>query len=230
MPKEEYTKEEIKRPVVDNRLNLTNEEKQNLSFTKSVVNDSNSMNNFNINNLDKKNIEEIPVLKGKQKKSYKVYIILILLEIIILGIVLYYRFDKSKTKLECTVENYNEYYHATIVNTKKYYFTKGKITKLEDIFVYTFDSEEYYNEFKEESANPVKEEVKGRTFTSNIDDNNNSYQEKTIYDFKKLRDQNESDIDHDILVTTNDENDTIELLDYNSTDIKLIYESDYVCK
>ncbi len=250
MPKTQYTKEErLQRPVEEKnkRLNIVGSPKEELSFSKGLINlveqekeleneiplDLKKKKNKKEKNNQKEekmsNSMEIPPLTKKKNIPF-LPIAIIVIEIIVLIFALYYRNEKTKTFLECTNETYNEYYHAKIVNTKKYSFKKGVITKLEDIFMYTFDTEEAYNEFKEVSANPEKEVISGRVFTSTIDDNQKVYTETTIYHFNKLRKKNETNEEHVILVNSKNENDTIQLLDYNSTDIKIIYESEYVCK
>lgn len=235
MPQIEYTKEEtLVRPIADKekRLNIQSEEKETLSFSKSIVEPVKPFEpTISFDNVENK---EQDIKKKKEtenkKKKFLFHSLIIFIELLILGCVLYFREQKIKTTLECTNQSYSEYYHANIVNTKKYSFKKGNIVKLEDTFTYIFDTEDAYQEFINVSANPEKEEIKGRLFTTTMDDNKKEYIEKTIYDFSKLREQNESEQDHTILVHTKEESDSIELLDYNSTDMKLIYESDYVCK
>jgi hypothetical protein len=245
MPKEQYTEEErLQRPIEDRnkRLNIVGKQKEELSFSKSLVNPI--AQKISIENeipLDKKKNQkkkkkeneatsmEIPPLAKKTKIPWML-LLAIFVEGIILLFVLYYRNEKMKTSLECTNETYNEYYHAKILNTKKYDFKKGIITKLEDTFVYTFDTEEAYNTFKEVNANPEKENISGRLFQSSIDEDQKKYTETTTYLFNKLRKKNETEEEHTILVNSKNENDVIQLLDYNSTDIKLIYESEYICK
>ena len=244
MPKMQYTKEErLQRPVEEKnkRLSIQGKQKEELPFSKGLVNpieneiplDSQKENKKKDKNRREENKHtismEIPPLAQKRKSPW-IPIFIILIEVIVLIIALYYRNERMKTSLECTNETYNEYYHAKIINTKKYSFKKGIIAELEDVFVYTFDTEEAYNTFKEVNANPEKEEITGRLFNSTIDDNQKKYTETTTYNFNKLRKKNETKEAHTILVNTKNENDTIQLLDYNSTDIKLIYESEYVCK
>lgn len=236
MPKMEYTKEEnLIRPVLDKekRLNIQKEKREILPFSKGIVEPVKPFEpSFSSDSVENKVQEKKKKVKNTEpnKKTFFVHILILLIELLILGGALYLRNEKTKTTLECTNQMYNEYYHANIINTKKYAFKKGKITKLVDEFTYTFDTEEAYKEFKSVSANPEKEDVKGRLFESTIDDNKKQYTEKTLYDFKKLRSQNQSEEGHTIYIPTKTEADTIQLLDYNSTDIKLIYEEDYVCK
>lgn len=243
MPKEQYTKEErLQRPIEsqNKRLNIIGKQKEELSFSKGTINPIGqkiAMENeipFETNkNINKKKEElsgmEIPTLTKKKKIPW-IPILVILMELIVLLIAMYYRNEKMKTTLECTNETYNEYYHAKIMNTKKYAFKKGVITKLEDTIAYIFDTEEDYNTFKEVYANPEKDIVNGRMFNSTVDDNQKKYTEITTYDFNQLRKHNETEEEHTILINSKNEKDTIQLLDYNSTDIKLIYESEYVCK
>ncbi len=240
MPQMEYTKEERWiRPVADKdkRLNIEGKQRESLSFSKAMVGSVAPMKqpiHYSLTNNGEE-IEscqkeiEIPPLKKKRKFSL-FFLLAILIELIIIGILLYYKNEKTKTTLECTNQTYSEYYHANIINTKKYFFQKGKITKLEDIFTYTFDTEDYYKNFKQSTANLEKQAVEGRKFMTTMDDNKKEYVEKTIYDFHKLRKQNETDMEHTILIHTKEEADTIQLLDYNSTDIQFIYASDYICK
>lgn len=245
MPKEQYTEEErLQRPIEDKnkRLNIVGKSKDELSFSKSLVNPIEQKIPIEEEILldtkkkqKKKHQEnestsmEIPPLTKKTKIPWML-IFAIFVEVIVLVFVLHYRNEKMKTSLECTNETYNEYYHAKILNTKKYDFKKGIITKLEDTFVYTFDTEEAYNAFKEINANPEKENINGRLFQSSADENQKRYTETTTYFFNKLRKNNETEEEHTILINSKNQKDVIQLLDYNSTDIKLIYESEYTCK
>ncbi len=242
MPKVQYTKEErLQRPVQDQnkRLHLIGKQKEELSFSKGMVNPLEQKieleneipleNNKDMDRKEELSSIEIPPLTKKKKIPW-LPILVIVIELIVLLLAMYYRNEKLKTKLECTNETYNGYYHAKIVNTKKYDFKKGIITKLEDTFVYIFDTEEDYNTFKEVNANPQKDALSGRLFTSTVDDNQKKYTEITTYDFNKLRKKNETKEEHTILINAKNEKDTIQLLDYNSTDMKLIYDAEYVCK
>lgn len=242
MPKEQYTKEErLQRPIENQnkRLNIVGKQKEELSFSKGTVNPigqkiaiENEIPldvNKNIEAKEESSSMEIPPLKGKKKRPW-IPILVLGIELVILLMAMYYKNEKEKTTLECTNETYNEYYHAKIMNTKKYAFKKGIITKLEDTIVYIFDTEEDYTTFKEINANPEKDILNGRKFVSTVDDNQKKYTEITTYDFNQLRKHNETDEEHTILINSKNEKDTIQLLDYNSTDIKLIYESEYVCK
>lgn len=244
MPQIGYTKEEpLARPIADKdkRLNIESMKKENLSFSKGMNDPVKSMDcnlkqdYIKVMEEDRKNgskaMSNIEISPLKKKRKIPIYFLLaIFIELVVLGFILYFKNQKVRTTLECTNQIYNEYYHATIINRKKYFFKKGIITKLEDTFNYTFDNEEFYNQFKEVTANPELQIVEGRTFTSTVNDNTKEYTEKTVYNFSKLRKQNETDIEHTILIHTKDENDTIQLLDYNSTDMRIIYEEDYVCK
>jgi hypothetical protein len=248
MPKIEYTEEKvIPRPISakDIPLKIEIEEKDETpSFTKSVTGPMKEQNptlalfqNAKTSEEEIK-IEEVPlkVEKKKQKKQKKQskftkwIVIGIILEVLVLGVVIGIKTIGTKEIVECTGEEYNSYYEANIVNTKKYTFRNGKIVKLEDTYKYVFDNQEAYETFKNNYANPPKEVIEGRIFTSNINDNENIYEEKTLYDYKKLRSQNTSSDTHNIVISTSNEDDTISLLDYNITDIKIIYEEDYICR
>lgn len=245
MPKIQYTEEKVlPRPIADNQapLKIEIDEKEDMpKFTKSVIEPLKEVNptlemfqNAKTSEETIKMEEEvIPVKTKKEKKKsgfMKWILIGILIEIIVLGIIYVVKNVGSKEILECTGEEYSSYYEANIINTKKYTFVKGKITKLEDTVKYVFDNKEAYEEFKSNYANPPKKAIDGRIFISNINDNNNTYEEKTNYDYKKLRKKNTSSDEHNITVTTTNDDDTISLLDYNITDIKIIYESDYICR
>ncbi len=244
MPKIEYTEEKLPlRPISskDTPIKIEIEEKEEpTSFTKSVIKPMQEVNPTLALFQQAKTSEETIKIedtkedkkpKEKKKKGFMRWIIIgIILELIILGILFIIRNKKETSVLECSNEEYNSYYEATIINTKRYTFYKGNITKLEDTTKYVFDNKEAYEEYKTNYANPPHTELDGRIFISNINDNDNTYEEKINYDYKKLRKKNTSSDEHNIVITTSDENDTISLLDYNITDIKIIYESDYVCK
>ena len=237
LPPMEYTKEEkLARPILnkEKRLQIETKQKEDIPFSKAIVEPVEPFEPLLLNNLENNKRQDWKNRKRDKKTSVHKKAILpifvLLLEFLILLGVLYLRNEKGKTTLECTNQTYNAYYHANIINTKKYSFNKGKITSLEDTFTYIFDTEDAYTEFKSVSANPEKEKVKGRLFITTIDDNKKEYAEKTTYDFKELRKQNQSKEEHTIYIPTKTETDTVELLDYNSTDIKLIYEAEYTCK
>ncbi len=242
MPKIQYTEEKIlPRPIASNEkpIKIDIEEKEEMpSFTKSVIKPMKEVNPTLDLFQNARTSEEVikmdePVMIKKEPKKKNKFIkwifIGIMLELVILGIIYVIKNTGTKEILECTGEEYSSYYEANIINTKRYTFVKGRITKLEDTVKYVFDNRKAYDEFKTNYANPPKKAVEGRIFISNINDNNNSYEEKTNYDYKKLRIKNTSSDEHNIVVSV-DEDDTISLIDYNITDIKIIYESDYICR
>jgi len=241
MPDIEYTEEEkLLRPIEEKNkvINLETKEKENLKFTKSIVepmiNPVNELFQNTPNSVDKIEIKEnvdIKSRKEKKKNKYTKYILLaIFLEIIILGIIYFIRELNSKEILECTSSNYSSYYEANIRNTKKYYFKHGKITKLEDTTEYKFDNKGVYDNFKEVYATPPYTVLDGRIIVSNINDNDYIYLEKATYDYKKLRDKNKSSDKHNIFIPNDNNYDEINLIDYNINNIKIIYSEDYTCR
>lgn len=240
-PKVEYTEEkELPRPVEDkNRiLTIESEEKEMPSFTKSVtepmINPVQELFQNAKTTTEKIETKEdvIKVEKKKRKNKKFTYIILIaiILELIILGIIFLVREFGNKKIVECVSENHNSYYEANIKNVKKYYFKNGRITKLEDTIEYHFDNKEAYETFKDDYATPPYSAIDGRIIVTNINDNDSIYLEKATYDYSKLRKKNESNDTHNITINSDKSYDTINLIDYNITDIKIIYSSDYTCR
>lgn len=242
MPEVEYSEEnKLLRPIEENHkiLNIESDEKEIPKFTKSVtepmvnpVHELFQNASTTTSKIEEKEDSKIPLKKeNKKRKKFTFYILLaIFLEIILLFIIYFVRELNSKESLECKSENYNSYYEANIINTKKYYFKKGKIVSLEDTTEYIFDNEDVYNNFKEIYASPPYSVIDGRIIVSNINDNDYIYLEKAIYDYKKLRDKNKSSDSHNIIIPNDNIYDEINLIDYNITDIKIIYNEDYVCR
>lgn len=241
VPKIKYTEEKVlQRPVSskDQPLKIESTKKEEIPFTKSVTN-LNGLNPVDevfqnaSTSVEKIEIEEEmqEPIKKKKKNKWMIWIVIgIMIEIMIVGIILLIRELNSKDVLECTSSTYSEYFEATIVNKKRYYFKYGKITKLEDTTQYQFDNKTSYEEFKNIYADPVYAIIEGRIIVSNINDNDNIYEEKATYDYDKLRDKSSSSDEHNIIITTGTDGDEINLLDYNLTDIKIIYDDDYICK
>lgn len=252
MPKEEYTEEKVlKRPIADKDRILSIDKKETTmpSFSKSVSNFNETMTfdkiedplmnpvtdvfqNASTSNTTIPEVkEEVPKNKKRRKRNkwMKWVLLGILIELIVVGILLFVRNINSTSILECASENYNSYYEATIKNVKKYYFKNGTITKLIDTTSYVFDSKETYTEYKTTYGYPDYEVIEGRIVNFNINDNTNTYEEKFTYDYKKLRRQNQSSDEHTILIESDDGTD-IDLIDYNPTDIQIIYQDDYICR
>ncbi len=243
MPKEEYTKEEkLIRPIADKdtRLNIESNQKENLKFSKSVSIDnmkfdSNPVDQVFQNALttnediifDNNDNYQKPK-KNILKKIMPFIIIGVVIEIIVVLVLLFFNYFGKTDTLECSSETYNEFYQANIQNIKKYTFKNGKITKLLDTTYYKFDNNEVYESFKKEYAYPEYSIIKGRVVTYNIDDNTNIYEEQISYDYTRLRKQNTSSDKHTIVI--GNENDSINLIDYNIKDIKIIYSDDYKCR
>lgn len=243
MPKEDYTLEEIlKRPIADSSkpVKLDSTGKENLSFSKSMLDPNNKSNpvdevfqNASISKEEIKNDDLMDIKKVSPKKNnnYMKWIIIgIIIEVIILLVIFLVKNNGSKETLECNSSNYNEYYGATIIDTKRYYFKNGKITKLVNTTKYKFDDKEKYNNYKDTYANPEYKVIDGRIVVTNINDNDLSYEEKSTYDYQKLRKLNTSNDPHTIFVNTDNAFDSINLIDYNITDVKIIYQDDYTCR
>lgn len=242
LPKEEYTEEEVLlRPIHSKEapLKIEGKEKEMPDFTKGMIDPMNEMNPvdelFQQAKTTSSKIEEPPVMKKmnppKRTNKFIPWIIVgIILELIILAFIYVVRDQKSKQVLECFSETYSSYYEAKIMNTKRYYFKRGKIEKLEDTVQYVFEEERAYEEFKQNYANPPYAVVDGRKIVFNINDNDLLYEEKATYDYPKLRKKSISADSHNIEISTDVEDDRIYLVDYNITDIKIIYQDDYVCR
>lgn len=242
MPKIEYTEEKVlPRPIEekDKILNIESEEKEMPTFTKSItepmvnpVQELFQNAKTSTEKIEKKEAEPFKPKKEKKKLRKITYFIIlgIILELIILGIIYLVREMNSKEILECVSENYSSYYEANIVTTKKYYFKNGKITKLEDTIQYKFDNKEVYDTYKVDYASPPYSAIDGRIIVSNINDNNYIYEEKATYDYEKLRKKDKSEDSHTILIPHDNNYDEINLIDYNITDIKMIYSEDYTCR
>lgn len=253
MPEAEYTEEKVlARPIADKDAPLRIEKKETevLSFNKSA--DVNNMQFTNVssdyNPVDevfqnaKTTSEEIPIIedapitiKPKKKNNLRKKIMpwiigAVVLELVIVLVLSIAKYYGKIDVLECTQQNYNDFYGATITNTKKYTFKSGKITKLLDTTVYSFDDKTKYNAFKKEYAYPEYNVIKGRIVSFNINDNINSYEEKITYDYKALRKQDKNEDKHTITIESTKENDRFELIDYNIKDIKIIYSEDYTCR
>ena len=240
-PQTEYTEEkELPRPIEDkNRiLTIESKEKEMPSFTKSVTQPMINPVQELFQNAKtttekiepKEDIIKIDKKKKKNKKFTYIILIAIIVELIILGIIFLVREFGNKKTVECVSENHNSYYEANIKNVKKYYFKNGKITKLEDTIEYHFDNKKAYETFKNDYASPPYSAIDGRIVVTNINDNDSIYLEKATYDYSKLRKKNESKDTHNITISSDKSYDTIHLIDYNITDIKIIYSSDYTCR
>lgn len=241
MPKVEYTEEKIlTRPVEDKNkiMHIESKEKEMPKFTKSVTeNMANPVHELFQNaqtsteTIKEEKVEQKPNKKKKKSSKFTLFIIIgIILEIIILGVIYLVKELNSKEILECTSKNYNSYYGATITNTKKYYFKNNKITKLEDTVEYLFDNKELYESYKKDYATPPYSAIDGRIIVTNINDNASTYIEKATYDYGKLRNKNESSDSHNIVINNDKSYDNIYLIDYNITDIKIIYGEEYTCR
>lgn len=245
MPTSEYTEEErLLRPVADKDAPLRIEKKDTVmpNFSKSANVDGMQFANANpvdeiFQNAQTTNEDIIyvqdEVIKQKKKSNWKKKIMPfiiagVILEVLVAGFLSISRYLGKTSVLECYNESYNDFYKATVRNTKKYTFKNGKITKLLDTISYKFEDKNSYNEYKKNYAYPEYSFIKGRTVSFNINDNENIYEEKATYDYKELRKQNKSDDKHNISVSN--DNDQLDLLDYNITDIKIIYEGDYTCR
>lgn len=243
MPEVTYTEEKIiPRPVADKDkpLRVEKPKVEAPTFTKSMMDPASANPVYEVFQNAATTTETIPVVaddkkvypkkKAKHKKMTFIILIAILIEVIILGIIYFVKEANSKDVLECTSTNYSDYFHANITNTKRYIFKYGKIVKLIDTTLYKFDTKEEYDEFKNTYAYPPRAVVEGRIIVNNINDNDKTYEEKATYDYPKLRKKNTSTDEHNIVIDTDTLGDQVNLIDYNITDIKIIYEEDYICK
>ncbi len=124
----------------------------------------------------------------KRKRKNLILTIGIIIEIIIIIFLAYIKFFKETyyKELTCTNETNVENYQMIMEN--KYYFDKeDKIAKHENNITYKFETKDAYNEYKKNYISSDIKKYKGIKQTSKFDDKNNTYENKTIYTYSKLK-------------------------------------------
>lgn len=124
----------------------------------------------------------------KRKRKNLILTIGIIIEIIIIIFLAYIKFFKETyyKELTCTNETNVENYQMIMEN--KYYFDKeDKVAKHENNITYKFETKDAYNEYKKNYISSDIKKYKGIKQTSKFDDKNNTYENKTIYTYSKLK-------------------------------------------
>lgn len=124
----------------------------------------------------------------KRKRKNLILTIGIIIEIIIIIFLAYIKFFKETyyKELTCTNETNVENYQMIMEN--KYYFDKeDKVAKHENNITYKFGTKDAYNEYKKNYISSDIKKYKGIKQTSKFDDKNNTYENKTIYTYSKLK-------------------------------------------
>ena len=124
----------------------------------------------------------------KRKRKNLILTIGIIIEIIIIIFLAYIKFFKETyyKELTCTNETNVENYQMIMEN--KYYFDKeDKVAKHENNITYKFKTKDAYNEYKKNYISSDIKKYKGIKQTSKFDDKNNTYENKTIYTYSKLK-------------------------------------------
>lgn len=136
----------------------------------------------------------------KRKRKNLILTIGIIIEIIIIIFLAYIKFFKEiyYKELTCTNETNVENYQMIMEN--KYYFDKeDKVAKHENNITYKFETKDAYNEYKKNYISSDIKKYKGIKQTSKFDDKNNTYENKTIYTYSKLKKNKNVTVDEDNL-------------------------------
>ncbi len=126
----------------------------------------------------------------KTNKKKKIFIIGIVLEILIIGFLIWFTFFRKNysTIVECTdtVQNKVGKYYITTDNL--YYFdNNNEVVRTKSSITYTFDNKKVFDKFKTEYVDTSIKNVKGIEQTSSFDDNSLKYQSVTTYDYRTLK-------------------------------------------
>lgn len=178
--------------------------------------------------------------KKQEKKNSKkniLFLIGVFLEIIIILLIIKFKYisvpEKYTKTLTCTnkTQELNSEYYVKLVN--KYYFTKDDIVgKLEANVYYVFMDKSEYISFKSKYKSTDVKDFKGLTQTSIFDDKNDVYNNKSVYNYKKLKkNENVTEENGSLIINIPGKPNQITLSEDNYKSVKQINENmDFKCE
>ena len=175
-------------------------------------------------------------LDKRASKKNKFFIIAIILEVIVIALIVILRAkpkEKYTKTLECTnkTQELNSEYYIKLVN--KYYFNKDDIAaKAETNVYYVFLDKSEYQKFKGNYKSTDVKDFEGLKQSSIFDDKNYVYNNKSVYNYKKLKtNKNVTEENESLIVSIPGKPSAITLPEQDYTTIKEISENmDFSCE
>ena len=176
----------------------------------------------------------VKVNKKKKTKSKKnlILIVGIIIELIIIAIIILLSIKPKSYETVVTCKNEQNLDDYRLITNNTYYFNKQNIVIKSDIETdYIFNTKEKYEEYKQVYVSTDINNFSGLTQKSAFDDVNYIYQNKTSYDYNKLKKNKKVKVENDKLTLniSNKDDVTIYIQDYESV-LESNEEMGFICE
>lgn len=179
---EEVDKIEIEEEIEEVKEEISNEIKYNNIQMKEKANEL-------INELD--NQEQIRnEKKNKKRKRKNIILILgIIIEIVVIAVLCYFKFFKETytTILTCQNSTTTENKYSITTNVVYYFDEDNNVAKTENSMIYIFNDKASYDEYKKNYIDTNIKNYEGIEQIDIFDDQNYAYENKTTYTYSKLK-------------------------------------------
>lgn len=187
-----------------------------------------------INELDSQEQIRIEKKKKKRKRKNIILVIGIIIEILIIGVLCYFKFFKESYSMTLTCQNSSTTENNYSITTNiVYYFDKNdNVAKTENSMIYIFNDKKSYDEYKNNYIDTNIKDYEGIEQIDIFDDQNYAYENKTTYTYSKLKKNKNVKVKDNLLTATikgRKEPITIYIEDYDSV-LKTNEKTGFICE